>query len=135
MFSVHDLQQTYSALMMLLIPLGWYGYLHGINPSRLTLRSKTVWYSVGSQVLTQLSTILLTPVWMLGLSLLYVDERVRHEGYDIELMAARAFGEMPTLPAGGHGPLAPALAAAVDAASGPREGKPSRSVLGLSERR
>lgn len=126
---------TYSALMMLLIPLGWYGYLHGINPVALNAAEQPVWYAVGSQVLTQLSTILLTPVWMLGLSLLYVDERVRHEGYDIELMAARAFGEMPTLPAGGHGPLAPALAAAVDAASGPREEKSSRSVLGLSERR
>jgi hypothetical protein len=32
---------------------------------------------------------------MLGLSLLYVDERVRHEGYDIELMAARELGELP----------------------------------------
>jgi hypothetical protein len=32
---------------------------------------------------------------MLGLSLLYVDERVRHEGYDIELMAARQLGELP----------------------------------------
>ena len=38
---------------------------------------------------------MLTPVWMLGLSLLYVDERVRHEGYDIELMAARQLGEFP----------------------------------------
>ena len=28
-------------------------------------------------------------------SLLYVDERVRHEGYDIELMAARQLGELP----------------------------------------
>ena len=34
---------------------------------------------------------------MLGLSLLYVDERVRHEGYDIELMAARQLGELPDI--------------------------------------
>jgi hypothetical protein len=34
---------------------------------------------------------------MLGLSLLYVDERVRHEGYDIELMAARQLGEVPDI--------------------------------------
>ena len=26
---------TYSALMLLLIPLGWYGYLHGVNPFAL----------------------------------------------------------------------------------------------------
>jgi len=29
--------------------------------------------------------------------LLYVDERVRHEGYDIELMAARQLGELPNI--------------------------------------
>jgi hypothetical protein len=34
---------------------------------------------------------------MLGLSLLYVDERVRHEGYDIELMAAQQLGEVPDI--------------------------------------
>ena len=54
------------------------------------------------------SHILLAPIWMLGLSLLYVDERVRHEGYDIELMAARQLPEMPKLP-GVVSPFAPAL--------------------------
>jgi hypothetical protein len=49
------------------------------------------------------------PVWMLGLSLLYVDERVRHEGYDIELLARQQLGEMPQLPDGRVAPLAPAL--------------------------
>jgi hypothetical protein len=42
-----------------------------------------------------MASVLLTPVWMLGLSLLYVDERVRHEGYDIELMASQQLGELP----------------------------------------
>ena len=42
-----------------------------------------------------MSSILLAPVWMLGLSLLYVDERVRHEGYDIELLAAQQLPEIP----------------------------------------
>lgn len=84
---------TYSAMMILLLPLGWYGYLSGINP--LDATQWPVWYSIAYSVLGPLSTILLTPVWMLGLSLLYVDERVRHEGYDIELMAARQLGELP----------------------------------------
>lgn len=84
---------TYSALMILLLPLGWYGYLSGINP--LDSTQWPVWYSIAYSVLGPLSSILLTPVWMLGLSLLYVDERVRHEGYDIELMAARQLGELP----------------------------------------
>lgn len=84
---------TNSALMILLLPLGWYGYLSGINP--LDATQWPVWYSIAYSVLGPLASILLTPVWMLGLSLLYVDERVRHEGYDIELMAARQLGELP----------------------------------------
>jgi hypothetical protein len=84
---------TYSALMVLLLPLGWYGYLNGIDP--FNSAQWPAWYSIANSVLGPLSSILLTPVWMLGLSLLYVDERVRHEGYDIELMAARQLGELP----------------------------------------
>ena len=85
---------TYSALMMLLVPLGWYAYLRGINPFiEGAAADWPVWYAVGNQVVTQLSSILLAPVWMLGLSLLYVDERVRHEGFDIELLATHVFGE------------------------------------------
>lgn len=100
---------TYSALMLFIVPLGWYGYLQGINPVSLTQTEWPVWYAVGYQVLTQASSILLAPVWMLGLSLLYVDERVRHEGYDIELMAVQHLGEMPLLPGGAPAPLVPAI--------------------------
>ncbi len=100
---------TYSALMLLLIPLGWYGYLHGVNPFDLVRSEWPVWYAIGYQVVNQIAVILLTPVWMLGLSLLYVDERVRHEGYDIELLALTRLGEMPALPDGRIAPLAPAL--------------------------
>ncbi len=102
---------TYSALMLFIIPLGWYGYLQGINPLALSEAEWPVWYAVGYQVLTQASSILLAPVWMLGLSLLYVDERVRHEGYDIELMAAQRLGPVPLLPGGGVAPLTPAISA------------------------
>jgi hypothetical protein len=92
-----------------------------------------VWYTVSSNVLGQVSTILLAPVWMMGLSLLYVDERVRHEGYDIELMAAQVFGEMPTVPAGLNAPLAPAIAApqTQPTAAADAGGRPTGSVLGL----
>jgi hypothetical protein len=86
---------TYSALMILMIPLGWYGYLNGIDP--MNSAQWPAWYAIAYSVLGPLSSILLTPVWMLGLSLLYVDERVRHEGYDIELMAARQLGELPDI--------------------------------------
>ena len=133
---------TYSALMLLLIPLGWYGYLKGINPFALNASEWPVWYAIGYQVVTQVSSILLAPVWMLGLSLLYVDERVRHEGYDIELMAAQRLGEMPSLPEGQIAPLAPAIAT-TDTARAPEgavgssdttEQWPAASVLGLNEK-
>ncbi|MBA3438748.1 MAG: hypothetical protein H0T92_02625 [Pyrinomonadaceae bacterium] len=88
---------TYSALMLLLVPLGWYAYLQGLNPFIEGAAGWPAWYAVGNQVVTQLSSILLAPVWMLGLSLLYVDERVRHEGFDIELLATQVFGSVHQL--------------------------------------
>ncbi len=99
---------TYSALMLLIIPLGWYGYLNGVDISPFSRFEQPAWYAIGYEVIWQCSHILLAPIWMLGLSLLYVDERVRHEGYDVELMAARQLPEMPKLP-GVISPFAPAL--------------------------
>src|ERR1043166_1140615 len=102
---------TYSVVFLLLVPLGWVAYLSGVSPFEWDATRLPAWYTVSYEVIVQFSAILLAPVWMLGMSLLYVDERVRHEGYDIELMAAQRFGEMPALPAGARVPLAPALAA------------------------
>src|SRR5438128_8668972 len=98
---------TYSALMLLMIPLGWYGYLNGVDLSPFG-STWPAWYAIGYEVILQCSHIMLAPIWMLGLSLLYVDERVRHEGYDIELMAARQRPEMPTL-SGAFSTFAPPL--------------------------
>lgn len=126
----------YAAAMLLLVPLGWYAYLNGVDPLGMDPTRTPVWYTVSSQVLGQVATILLAPVWMMGLSLLYVDERVRHEGYDIELMAAQVFGEMPAVPAGLNAPLAPAIAApgkaeqSVPAPAAASE-RPPGSILGL----
>ena len=80
---------TWSALAILAIPLLWYGSLHGVDILPNRAETWPVWYAIGYSVITQVSAILLVPVWMLGLSLMYVDERVRQEGYDIELIAAR----------------------------------------------
>jgi hypothetical protein len=123
---------TYSALMLLMIPLGWYGYLNGVDVSPWGSTWPT-WYSIGYQVILQCSHIMLAPIWMLGFSLLYVDERVRHEGYDIELMAARQLPEMPVLP-GVVSPFAPALVTgrAPKFVPPPLSPSPPRSVLGLS---
>lgn len=96
---------TYSAMMVLLIPLGWYAYFNGIDPFQSY--QQPAWYQIANSMLWTISTLLLTPVWMLGLSLLYVDERVRHEGYDIELLAAKQLEKVPDQ--GVSSPLGPAL--------------------------
>ncbi len=101
---------TYSALSLLYIPLGWYAYLHGVQILAFDADTVPAWYEIASQFIGQISFILLMPVWMVGLCLLYVDERVRHEGYDIELMAARRLGEIPSVPRNFVNPLQPALA-------------------------
>jgi hypothetical protein len=98
---------SYSALMILVIPLGLYGYLNGIDPSPWNGSEWPIWYAIGYSVLEPLSSILLAPVWMLGLSLLYVDERVRHEGYDLELMASQRLDAMPNINV--TSPFAPAI--------------------------
>jgi hypothetical protein len=117
--------------MLLMIPLGWYGYLNGVDLSPFGTNSPA-WYVIAYEVILQCSHIMLAPIWMLCLSLLYVDERVRHEGYDIELLAARQLPEMPQL-AGVVSPFAPALVTGraprfVPPPPGPM---PSGSVLGL----
>ena len=86
---------TISALTILLVAIGFFGGLSGVDPRQPA--EWPAWYAIASSILGPVSAILLTPVWMLGLSLLYVDERVRHEGYDIELMAARQLGEVPDI--------------------------------------
>ena len=103
---------SYSALMLLFVPLLWFAYFNGLelNPFSFDAGRAPAWYTISLHVLRQLSAILLAPVWMMGLSLLYVDERVRQEGYDIELLASQRLGAMPELPSGYRGPLTPAIA-------------------------
>jgi hypothetical protein len=101
---------TYSALALLAVPLVLYAYLNGFSLIPNVDGQSPIWYEIGYSALTQLSSMLLAPVLMLGLSLLYVDERVRREGYDIELMAASRLGPMPKLADGRTIPFAPALA-------------------------
>lgn len=101
---------TYSALALFYVPLGWYAWANGVEIITFDRDVIPVWYEIASQVVSQISLILLMPVWMIGLCLLYIDERVRHEGYDIELMAARRLGDIPKVPSTFVNPLHPALA-------------------------
>ena len=101
---------TYSALAILYIPLGLYAWYQGVDV--FSFQSADIipaWYEIASQVISQASLILLTPIWMIGLCLLYIDERVRKEAYDIELLAARKLGEIPSVPDQYVNPLKPAI--------------------------
>jgi hypothetical protein len=101
---------AYSALALLYVPLAWYASANGVEWSPFNSELLPAWYEIASSLIWQLSLILLSPVWTIGLCLLYVDERVRREGYDIELMAAARLGDIPSVPVQYINPLHPALA-------------------------
>ena len=101
---------AYSALALFYIPLAIYAWANGVDLFSFDADVIPAWYEIANQVISQGSFILLSPIWTIGLCLLYVDERVRHEGYDIELMAAQRLGEIPAVPQEFINPLQPALA-------------------------
>jgi hypothetical protein len=127
----------FSALMLFRIPLDWYAWANGVDVWSFDTSSIPAWYEITSQFIWQSSLVLLMPVWMIGLCLLYVDERVRHEGYDIELLAARRLGEIPAVPSEFVNPLHPALSQKTYIANPPPNQSPhqpkkkSYSTLGL----
>ncbi len=108
---IFSIVATYSALALLYVPLTYYAWSQGVEVFSFDSDLAPAWYEIASQLIWQASLIILAPVWMVGLCLLYVDERVRHEGYDIELMAARRLGDIPSVPHTYVNPLQPALAA------------------------
>lgn len=123
---------TYAALLLLYVPLGWYAYLNGVEFFAADPDAIPAWYTIANQAISQASLILLTPVLMIGLCLLYVDERVRHEGYDIELMAAARLGEIPALSRQYTNPLQPALAMTNVQNSRQEQPKSPFTTLGLN---
>lgn len=108
---IFTLAATYSALSLFYVPLLIYAWVNGIDLVGFEQAdTMPAWFEIAGQVVMEVSLILLTPILMTGLCLLYVDERVRSEGYDIELMAARRLGEIPAVPQSYVNPLQPALA-------------------------
>ena len=133
--SVFTIVAIYSALSLLYVPLSAYAWLQGVPLFSMdAVDTLPAWFEISSQVIFQGSLILILPVLMIGLCLLYVDERTRREGYDIELLAAARLGDMPSVPPEFVNPLQPALASkgAGDAgASGGRSVPEKKGVLGL----
>lgn len=128
---------TYSALAILYVPLAWYAWGSGVEIMTFNSDLIPAWYEISYNLISQISLILLSPVLMTGLCLLYVDERVRSEGYDIELMAARRLGDIPKVPVSYVNPLQPAISTGIrssDVATVPvqRNGG-SISTLGLDQ--
>jgi len=89
---------AWSLWLLLMIPPGWYAYWTGVDISPFSAEDP-FWYNIVQQTLTQLSEILIAPIVMLGFTLLYLDSRVRKEGFDIELLANRV---LPTPPEWSH---------------------------------
>jgi hypothetical protein len=91
---------AWSLLLLLVIPLGWYGYLNGIDINPFN-DSAPLWYNIAQQTVTQISEILLAPIALVAFTLLYLDVRVRKEGFDVELLAnrylppAKPFAQVP----------------------------------------
>lgn len=109
--SIFTVVAIYSALSLLYIPLSVAAWMNGVPLMAYdSVDTLPAWFEITSQVIFQGSLILIIPVLMIGLCLLYVDERTKREGYDIELLAAVRLGEMPSVPAEFVNPLQPALA-------------------------
>lgn len=77
-----------SLYWLLMIPLGWYGYWHGVEIGFFNTHAP-LWFNIAQQTLAQVGEILIAPIVLLGFTLLYLDTRVRKEGFDVELLANR----------------------------------------------
>jgi len=121
---------AYSALALLFVPLAWYATANGVQIMTFDADVIPAWYEIAYNLIWQVSFILLSPVWTIGLCLLYVDERVRSEGYDIELMAAARLGDIPAVPADYVNPLHAAISVASSARKAV-ETPPPFTTLGL----
>ncbi len=87
---------AWSAWWLLFTPLGSVAYWLGIDIN-LFNQDIPFWFNIAYQTVTQVSEIIIAPIAMLGFTLLYLDSRVRKEGFDIELMANRLLPPTPDM--------------------------------------
>jgi len=83
-----------SIWFLLIVPVGWFSYWTGgsVNPFS---EVQPIWYEIADRTVGQLSEILIAPIVMLGFTLLYIDSRVRKEGFDVKLLADRILPPVP----------------------------------------
>ncbi|QQS45017.1 MAG: hypothetical protein IPM66_13675 [Acidobacteriota bacterium] len=92
---------AWSFWLLLMIPLGAWGYWTGIdlNPFNLDV---PIWFNIAQQTVAQISEIIIAPIAIMGFTLLYLDSRVRKEGFDVELMANRLLAPPAVMPPPGR---------------------------------
>ncbi len=78
----------WSVALLFLLPIYGFAMLYNIDAGPFSAQ-QPVWYAILTNTVSQASEILITPVMMLGFILLYIDSRVRREGFDLELLANR----------------------------------------------
>lgn len=111
----------WSVLLLLFLPLGYISdWVTPFTPEQ------PPWYDIAWQTVAQLSEILLMPVFMIGCTLLYIDSRVRKEGFDVELLANRTLAQPPAPP-----PLYPSAPQWTPAPQ--QRGPFAYSILGLDD--
>lgn len=87
---------AWSLWWLLYIPLGSAAYWFGVDPNPFN-QDMPLWFNIAYQTMAQVSEILITPIAMLGFTLLYLDSRVRKEGFDVELLANRLMPATPQM--------------------------------------
>ncbi|MGH9852252.1 MAG: hypothetical protein ACREBD_20635 [Blastocatellia bacterium] len=117
---------SWSVLLLLFLPLGYIS--DWITPFS---SEPPLWYSIAWQTVTQLSEILLMPIFMIGCTLLYLDSRTRKEGYDVELLANRTLAQPPNSPP--LYPWAPQQAFAPHQQAPSSQGSFAPPILGLND--
>jgi len=116
----------WSVLLLLFLPLGYIS--DWVNPFSA---EQSPWYNIAWQTVTQLSEILLMPIFMIGCTLLYLDSRVRKEGFDVELVANRTLAQPPSPPP--LYPPAPEWATPEWTPTPHERGSFAHSILGLDD--
>lgn len=88
----------FSIGILLMIPINLIGWWMGLDFDFFFSESSPLWVTVANQIIMQGATVLILPVAMLAFTLMYVDVRVRKEGFDVELLANRRLPPPSTEP-------------------------------------